>query len=476
MLFNIRWGSLRVKIIAWFLAPALFITVIFAILAYPTLRSVPGWRLIAGLLLIGLAAPAVVIAIGVKKIALPLSNLTEAAREIAGGNFSRRVRANTGDEIEELAEQFNRMAAQLETAHTHLEQLVAERTRELETLNTISEVVSCSLAIDEVLSSGLQVIFDRLGFEAGAVFLLEGNTLALRLQRGFAAEAAAQLGWLACEQGAPNISQPKAQVITHSLAQEDMAAWLDRTGLKTLLCVPLSHHDVTLGTLVLADQAERAVSEKQGELFLAVGQQIGIALENARLYEQARQEIERRTQAEEDLLQAKQALEQQNRELTLLNRVLTVTTSDQEPKAILTSICTELAQAFGLQQCAAALLEEDGKSLTVVAECLPPGGVSAMGVVIPVEENPATLYVLKQKTSLAMADAQHDILLTPVHEVLRRRGVASLLLLPIIVRGEVIGTIGLDATEPRNFSDEEIDLARRISASAAQALEHARGC
>ena len=60
----------------------------------------------------------------------------------------------------------------------------------------------------------------------------------------------------------------------------------------------------------------------------------------------------------------------------------------------------------------------------MVAECLPPGGSSALGVVIPVQGNPATLYVLKNKVPLALYDAQHDILLASIQDIMQRRGVA----------------------------------------------------
>jgi PAS domain S-box-containing protein len=57
---------------------------------------------------------------------------------------------------------------------------------------------------------------------------------------------------------------------------------------------------------------------------------------------------------------------------------------------------------------------------------------------------------------------------------MRQFGITSLLILPLTVRGEVVGTIGLDAFERREFSDEEITLAASATAAAAQALEQAR--
>jgi two-component system sensor histidine kinase/response regulator len=72
-----------------------------------------------------------------------------------------------------------------------------------------------------------------------------------------------------------------------------------------------------------------------------------------------------------------------------------------------------------------------------------------------------------------VADAQHDPQLAPVHHLMQERGVSSLLILPLIVRDEVVGTIGLDAIERREFTEEEITLATNAAAAAAQALENA---
>jgi GAF domain-containing protein len=119
-------------------------------------------------------------------------------------------------------------------------------------------------------------------------------------------------------------------------------------------------------------------------------------------------------------------------------------------------------------------LNEAHTASVVVAEYLAEGYPSAMGVVIPVEGNPITQYVVDHKVPLSVEDAQHDPRMTPIHDLMRRRGTVSLLILPLIVRGNVVGTLGLDAVERRKFNQEEIDLASSAVSSAAQVLENAR--
>jgi signal transduction histidine kinase/CheY-like chemotaxis protein len=61
----------------------------------------------------------------------PILRLREGAIRLAGGRLDARIDVKTGDEIESLAQEFNRMAEQLEESYSGLEAKVAERTREL---------------------------------------------------------------------------------------------------------------------------------------------------------------------------------------------------------------------------------------------------------------------------------------------------------------------------------------------------------
>ncbi|MHB0859384.1 MAG: cache domain-containing protein, partial [Anaerolineae bacterium] len=106
-----------------------------------------------GLLALGVALPALVVLVGVGRITRPISQMIVAAQGIAGGDFGLKIQAHTGDELEELAGQFNRMSEQLQESYATLERRVADRTRELAALNAIAEVVSQSLDLEEVLSS-----------------------------------------------------------------------------------------------------------------------------------------------------------------------------------------------------------------------------------------------------------------------------------------------------------------------------------
>jgi PAS domain S-box-containing protein len=167
-------------------------------------------------------------------------------------------------------------------------------------------------------------------------------------------------------------------------------------------------------------------------------------------------------------------LQSQLRETLLLNRVIATATSALEPVAILQTICEELARGLGLPQAAVALLDDTRAHLTVVAEYFEAGRPPALGAIIPVAGNLATQYVLESRAPLVLGNAQTDPRQTVIHDLERQRGTVSLLIVPLVIRDQVVGTLGLDATEQREFSAEEIALAQRVAAAASQALENAR--
>ena len=158
----------------------------------------------------------------------------------------------------------------------------------------------------------------------------------------------------------------------------------------------------------------------------------------------------------------------------LLNRVIAAAASNLEPIAVLNVICSELAHAFGLPQAACALLAPDQTHLTVVAEYRFGGRPSALGAVIPVVGNPATQQVIEQRQPLMLLNAQTDERQSVIHDLEKRRGTISLLIIPLIVHDRVIGTFGLDSLEEREFTADEIALAQSVASAASSVLENAQ--
>ena len=88
------------------------------------------WRTMALLIVFLLAAIATSVLLA-RNLARPIETIQVAAAKIGSGSLDQRIEASSHDELGALADEFNRMAAQLEASHAGLEQQVQERTREL---------------------------------------------------------------------------------------------------------------------------------------------------------------------------------------------------------------------------------------------------------------------------------------------------------------------------------------------------------
>ena len=108
-------------------------------------------------LVIGLLVGAAVIAWVSGRITGPIRELHRGAEIIGSGNLDYRVNIETGDEIEWLGEEFNKMAGELKVSYATLEQKVKDKTGELEKSNSELEQAYSSLLVankakDEFLS------------------------------------------------------------------------------------------------------------------------------------------------------------------------------------------------------------------------------------------------------------------------------------------------------------------------------------
>ena len=114
-------------------------------------------RYALALLAISLFVGAAVIAWVSSRMTGPIRELHEGAKTIGSGNLDYRVNIKTGDEIEWLGEEFNKMAAELKVSHATLEQKVKDKTADLEKANLELEqanrgLLKANQAKDEFLS------------------------------------------------------------------------------------------------------------------------------------------------------------------------------------------------------------------------------------------------------------------------------------------------------------------------------------
>ena len=185
--------------------------------------------------------------------------------------------------------------------HTSLEQRVRERTHELATLNAVAAVVSRSLDLEEILSNALDHTMHTLDVEFGVAYRLAGDPngtedqlyLHPLVHRGLSesfVHAAKPLPLHATALGTAAASgQLEVWAVEDYLEASERQKLLWAEGGRQGVSVPLMAKGRLVGAMQLVTKRKRTFSPEQLSLMASVGHQVGVAVENARLYEQAEQ-------------------------------------------------------------------------------------------------------------------------------------------------------------------------------------------
>src|SRR5918996_5260251 len=180
--------------------------------------------------------------------------------------------------------------------------------RHLEILHTVATTVSRSLDVEEVLRIAVEALTHVTGHEISSLHLLsdDGRTLHLAGERGLSEPLRAINRVLVVGTGHIGRVAATGQTLNVRNASESpMLLEAARTAVQQdrqrgFLCVPIHSRGRILGTLSLGRQNEDAFDEREVALVEATADQIGIALDNARLYSETVRQLEalQRTQAQ----------------------------------------------------------------------------------------------------------------------------------------------------------------------------------
>lgn len=208
-----------------------------------------------------------------------------------------------------------------------IERANAERERnrqhqQLIALNKIGEAVNQSLELEEVLDRAIDQVLGVMKLESGEVRLLENGQLVLHAARGVSSEFRANELKIPIGQCVCGKSAQQGQVI----AIEDLARVtdLDRTAcacerFQSVLSVPVRTNERVVGTIHVGSHTPRKFDDDERTLLAAIGYQVGVAIEKARLHAQLRilnQQLESRViERTGELLKAKEDLSNKADEL-----------------------------------------------------------------------------------------------------------------------------------------------------------------
>lgn len=223
----------------------------------------------------------------------PVMSLADGMQRMTAGKFDTRLPVETRDEFGDLAEGFNRMANRLQDMYVTLEERVADKTRdlaarnrELAALYEMARLLNEPAAAEELCRSFLRRLMMLHGAAGGAVRLIDAeHRLHLYAHEGLAGDFASverciDMGECLCGVAA---CDNRSAVDLLDEVNPDVAADCRRAGYRTVAIFPIRLKRELLGIFNLYFTVPHAIGHEDRQLLEALGQHLGVAIENQRL-------------------------------------------------------------------------------------------------------------------------------------------------------------------------------------------------
>jgi len=231
-------------------------------------------------------------------MASPIRALSAGAERLGGGDLGHRIEVKTGDEVEALATNFNRMAGQLEESYADLEKKVDTRTAELSELLEQQTATAEILRVISQSPTNVQPVLDAVvraavrfcGATDAIICLREGDEFVFAAQQG---PLKVTIGWrqhinretatgraLVDGRTAHLVNIPALDPVEFAGAHKLSAEF----GFRTAVAAPMIHDGAAIGVVGLRKSEASPFTQRQIELLETFAAQAVIAIENVRLF------------------------------------------------------------------------------------------------------------------------------------------------------------------------------------------------
>jgi signal transduction histidine kinase len=169
---------------------------------------------------------------------------------------------------------------------------------DLVALSRVSAAISGLQDLDSILRIGLDNVLNIMNGTVGGIMLLDepSQTLSYQVYHGLSDKYAEEMRLKLGEGIAGKVAQSGRSVLLEDISSEPNAARLDLIsleGLRAFISVPLRAKDNVLGVMNVASHVPHRFTKEDVHLLHSIGDQLGIAIEQARLQERLRKARER---------------------------------------------------------------------------------------------------------------------------------------------------------------------------------------
>lgn len=191
------------------------------------------------------------------------------------------------------------------------ERKAKNRADDLVALSRVSAAISGFRELEAILRVGLDSVLDIMNGAAGGILLLDDQrkTLSYCVYHNVSATYAEEMHLRLGEGIAGKVAQSGRSILLEDISLEPSAAHPDLIGIeasKAFLSVPLRAKGSVLGVMNVASRVPRRFTKRDMHLLHSIGDLLGIAIEQAKLYEQLRKSRERYRQLARQILLAQE--------------------------------------------------------------------------------------------------------------------------------------------------------------------------
>jgi signal transduction histidine kinase len=318
-------------------------------------------------------------------------------------------------------------------------------------LQELTDAALGHLELEQLLSALLARTKTLLEVDTCAILLLDGETndLVARAAVGIEEEVDQGVRIPVGKGFAGRIAAERHPVVLADVDHADVLNPLLRAkGIKSLLGVPLLVHGDVVGVLHVGTLVPRDFTPAEVELLQLAADRAAIAIQHAHVFEAergARTKLER-VQAVTDIALAHLELDELLQ--VLLPRIRDILQTDT---------------------CAVLLLDEESNELAARAAVGLEEEVE-QGVRIPVGKGFAGRIAARGNPMILDNVSEADV----VNPILREKGIASMLGVPLLAKGRSMGVLHVGTLTPRRFTRDDEELLQLVAERVAVAIERAR--
>ena len=240
--------------------------------------------------------------------------------------------------------------------------------------------------------------------------------------------------------------------------------------IKSIAATPLKSDGKVRGVLgVFSHTAHQPLNKDSLDILNSFAKLASIALDNARLYDEAQREIETRAQQTRTLQEGEAryrelfiASKRQARDLELLDQVRNLVTQQRDLKTLLKTVVDTVAQLFGYDQICLALIRDNELQPQYYL------GYDVELPAIPLSQGVSGRVARTGRPELVLDAAQDSDYISVSPDI------SSEICTPLFDKGKPIGVINIETTQANPLSEADLQIMTALSAQVSIAIENAR--